>query len=326
MEFFTSMKENFTSMLAWNLNSTTTFQSILLEDVSTINPLSSPQCYRHATLEIISSNRVRLLLTILYTLTSIASLLSNALVIAVQFNSKKLYAHNFRKYLINLAVSDIVLGVFCVPFTYTDFVYRQWVFPHWLCPTAQYAQLLSVFITSCSLIIIGIERYYATIHPLSTFHRWFQTHTNCLLLFTWVVGSVYGYIPLIHTRTREFRLSVDSEEVHYQCSFGNDLSKWQRNAFVLVNFVITFLIPSVVLTVVYVAIMRKINSYRMSSPILYPKYFSNDYNKCICRQTSRGSIHRVESNPRLIGSAKSIHLMKNRSKVRLNLDSCFLNF
>jgi hypothetical protein len=63
-----------------------------------------------------------------------------------------------RKFLINLAVSDILFGVFCVPFTYTDVLLGRWIFPLWLCPTAQFVQILSVFVTSFTLTIISIER------------------------------------------------------------------------------------------------------------------------------------------------------------------------
>ena len=67
-------------------------------------------------------------------------------------------ALNLRKFLINLAISDILLGVFCVPFTYTDFMLGRWIFPSWLCPAAQFIQILSVFVTAYTLTIIGIER------------------------------------------------------------------------------------------------------------------------------------------------------------------------
>jgi Na+/H+ antiporter NhaA len=90
-------------------------------------------------------------------MTSCLAFFGNVVVIIVEIFGKR-SAINLRKFLINLAVSDILVGVFCVPFTYTDFMLGRWIFPFWLCPTAQFVQVLSVFVTAFTLTVIGIER------------------------------------------------------------------------------------------------------------------------------------------------------------------------
>jgi len=122
--------------------------------------IDQDNCFRPSTFETVPSLAGRLAIVALYTLTALASLLGNLAVIIVQVYGPECNhsLHSCRKYLINLAVTDLILGVFCVPFTYMDFVQRVWIFPHWLCPTAQFVQLASVFITSMTLTIIGIER------------------------------------------------------------------------------------------------------------------------------------------------------------------------
>ena len=100
---------------------------------------------------------MQLFMFFLYSLTSILALIGNLTVIIVEIFGKR-SALNLRKFLINLAISDILLGVFCVPFTYTDFMLGRWIFPSWLCPAAQFIQILSVFVTAYTLTIIGIER------------------------------------------------------------------------------------------------------------------------------------------------------------------------
>jgi hypothetical protein len=100
---------------------------------------------------------MRTFLVCLYSMTSCLAFFGNVVVIIVEIFGKR-SAINLRKFLINLAVSDIMIGVFCVPFTYTDFMLGRWIFPFWLCPTAQFVQILSVFVTSFTLTIISIER------------------------------------------------------------------------------------------------------------------------------------------------------------------------
>lgn len=116
----------------------------------------SCQQYQPSEIESVPEDYQIYLIT-LYTITSLIALIGNMTVIVVEIFGQN-SAKNFRKFLINLAVSDIIFAVLCVPFTYTDFMYGHWKFPHWLCPVAQFVQLLSVFVTVFTLTVIGIER------------------------------------------------------------------------------------------------------------------------------------------------------------------------
>ena len=59
------------------------------------------------------------ILITLFSLTSFFALIGNFLVILVEMYGRR-SARNLRKFLINLAISDLLLGVFVVPFAYTD--------------------------------------------------------------------------------------------------------------------------------------------------------------------------------------------------------------
>ncbi|KPM09841.1 Cholecystokinin-like protein receptor-like protein [Sarcoptes scabiei] len=136
----------------------------------------------------------RTLLIIIYTTSSIFALIGNTLVIIVELFGRR-SAASLRKFLINLAISDILFGVFSVPFTYTDFVYGSWLFSPWLCPWAQFIQILSVFITSFTLTVISIERYYAIKFPLSNQNKWLTNRSQYILLISWILGIIWASIP-----------------------------------------------------------------------------------------------------------------------------------
>ena len=122
--------------------------------------MSSSKCFSSAsTLETIPFPEIQISLFFLYSLTSLLTLIGNSIVIIVQLYGIE-SAQNIRKILLNLAFADIITGIFSVPTTFTNIVLGHWPFPNWLCPTAQYVQLLSVFVISFSLSIIGIERYF----------------------------------------------------------------------------------------------------------------------------------------------------------------------
>lgn len=118
---------------------------------------SVSKCFTSSTLEPVSSSGVKQFIALLYLATSLVAIVGNLLVILVQAFVRG-SRHNIRQYLNHLAVSDIILATVSMPFTYTNIVLGHWAFPRWLCGTSQYAQLLSVFITSTTLSLIGIER------------------------------------------------------------------------------------------------------------------------------------------------------------------------
>lgn len=99
----------------------------------------------------------RALLIILYSATALLAFCENLIVIIVQvFGSR--FELVIRKCLINLAVSDVILGVLTVPFTYTNFMLGQWIFWDFMCPLSQFILLVSVCVTTSTLTYIGIER------------------------------------------------------------------------------------------------------------------------------------------------------------------------
>lgn len=80
--------------------------------------MNESECYHSTTLEIISSPTIQVFFIVIYSAVSLLSLIGNIIVLIVQFYGKE-SARNIRKYLINLAISDVIIGVLCVPITYT---------------------------------------------------------------------------------------------------------------------------------------------------------------------------------------------------------------
>lgn len=132
-----------------------------------------------------------------------------------------------------------------------------------------------------------------TLHPLSGASSWLKSHAGWLLAASWLLGSVYAYIPTVHTYVVQFTLLDDSGEdsqvvvtgnssvqeavteaevdyeylsaastVYYQCSYQNDISEFKLRAIVLANFLFTFLLPLVLITAAYAAIIRRLKRRR----------------------------------------------------------------
>jgi len=96
-------------------------------------------------------------LVVLYSGTAIIALISNILAIII-LTTKKRSSADLRKYLINLAAADILMGSFSIPFTYSDFMYGFWIYPRFLCPLTHFITICSVCVSIFTLTAIGIQR------------------------------------------------------------------------------------------------------------------------------------------------------------------------
>ncbi len=104
------------------------------------------------------SHPYQVFLIVLYSITAFLSLGSNIITIIVLFKGERISSEIW-KFLLNLSISDILMAIFSIPFTYTIFMLGRWIFPKFLCPFVQFAQLCSVFVSVYTLTAIGIDRY-----------------------------------------------------------------------------------------------------------------------------------------------------------------------
>lgn len=101
--------------------------------------------------------QMQIFLIVLYSVTALLALGGNATVIVVLLLGKR-SSKELRTFLINLAVSDVCMALFSIPFTYTDFMLGRWVFHPIFCPIVQFMQHVSVVASVYTLTAIGLDR------------------------------------------------------------------------------------------------------------------------------------------------------------------------
>ncbi|RUS79277.1 hypothetical protein EGW08_012964, partial [Elysia chlorotica] len=129
-----------------------------------------------------------------YALIFLLSVLGNGLVILTLVRHKKMRTIT-NMYLINLACSDLLLAVFCMPFTLIPMLMQEFVFGPVLCVLIRYAQAVSVGVSCGTLVAISLERFYAICEPLRS-RRWQTlTHSYRVIQAIWLT-SVAVMIPI----------------------------------------------------------------------------------------------------------------------------------
>ncbi|KAF7488833.1 Neuromedin-K receptor [Sarcoptes scabiei] len=191
--------------------------------------------------------RWQISLIALYSATAIFSLLANifAVIILLSINRS---TSEIWKYLINLSVSDILMSMFSIPFTYTSFMLGQWIFPLWLCPIVQSVQLCSVLVSIYTLALIGFDRYFAIIHPIYSL-IYLKRHKIRLITLIWILSILFATIQWSKTEAMPF---VWNDQTLHDCR-----EVWNENEgklYTVFIFILTFAFPVLMLIFVYISI------------------------------------------------------------------------
>ncbi|CAO1440286.1 unnamed protein product, partial [Diamesa serratosioi] len=128
------------------------------------------------------STTVLVLLSIFYGSVSILAVLGNALLIFIVRTTRLM--HTVTGFFIaNLALADVTIGLFAIPFQFQAAVLQRWVLPDFMCPICPFIQIVSVNVSVFTLTAIAIDRYKAVLHPLQL--RSTKNYTKISIIIIW---------------------------------------------------------------------------------------------------------------------------------------------
>jgi len=202
----------------------------------------------------------RIILIFVYSLATLFSVVGNMLVILVFLTGQKSRT-DLSVYLINLAASDLVMAIFCMPFTFTMTMLRTWIFSEPMCPIVLYMQTVSVTASICTNIAICVDRYKIVINPLKA--RITKVRPKFVLFVIWLAALSLSSVQLVVGRsvTKEVQpgLNVPGHNVtdcneRWPEPYGVE---WRRTYTLFILFT-TYLLPLAILTSMYCIIGRRL--------------------------------------------------------------------
>ncbi|XP_075233391.1 RYamide receptor-like [Lycorma delicatula] len=206
--------------------------------VSTIVPLSDEPIY-DVPLE------VMLFLSFCYGSISFAAVLGNGLVIWVIASSRRMRSVT-NYYIANLALADIVIGLFAIPFEFQAALLQRWHLPEFMCPFCPFVKVVSVTVSVFTLAAIAIDRHRAILTPFTA--RVSKAQFKLVISLIWVVGFLMG-APFLYA-LRVVPLENEKGENYLFCYNRNLATKymlWYRSILVLLQYII----PLTVISFVY---------------------------------------------------------------------------
>ncbi|XP_054267360.1 cholecystokinin receptor type A-like [Macrosteles quadrilineatus] len=186
----------------------------------------------------------------MYVVIFLLAVVGNALVVVTLVRNKRMRTVT-NVYLLNLAVSDLLLGVFCMPFTLVGQVLRNFIFGSTMCKLIPYFQAVSVSVGVWTLVAISLERYFAICRPLKS-RRWqTQFHAYKMIAVVWMSSLAWNMPILLVSRLQAMRAG------RHKCreDWPSPASERVFNIFL---DMILLLIPLVIMTLAYSLIVSKL--------------------------------------------------------------------
>ncbi|XP_070544379.1 QRFP-like peptide receptor [Ptychodera flava] len=193
----------------------------------------------------------RIILITAFSLNITLSIVGNVIVLIVLMFSKRPKTE-LNVFLINLALADLTMAIFCMPFTFTTIMYGYWIFSTGMCPTVIFMQQVSVMVSVYTLTAIGIDRYYAVLYPLKV--RVTTNRSKILFGLIWLVSVLLAIVQTVFARARKVYYG---EKMWYFCT---EWWPYDSAAIVYEIFMIllTYIIPVITLMFCYIGIGRRL--------------------------------------------------------------------
>ncbi len=186
-------------------------------------------------------------LILVYVLIMTFGLLANGIICYVVLRNKTLRTVR-NMFIVNLAVSDMLMCLFCVPFTVFKLLIKTWPLGEPLCQLVPFLQGVNVFGSTITITAIALDRYQVILYPWAVNERYRKYSAAAFVSLIWISSVIIGLPLLIYSKV------VDQRYIRF-VSFSICVEEWpsgaSRFAYAAVVMVLQFLVPIVVLLSVH---------------------------------------------------------------------------
>ena len=190
-----------------------------------------------------------------YSLIFAFALVGNALIVII-ITRKRSMQTVINVFILSLAISDLLIVFFCIPFTLIDTITVDWVLGSFMCKALNYITMVAIAASILTLTVIVFERHHPICYPFRA--RMIQTPKRTVLLVSIVWGmSIVFASPLITVLTVFEHYGEYSLESSKFCRemWAN---KRQKRRFTLLLFVFLYIILLFIMVILYLQVTHRL--------------------------------------------------------------------
>ncbi|XP_069800069.1 G-protein coupled receptor 83-like [Dendropsophus ebraccatus] len=218
---------------------------------------------------------VKALLIIAYSVIIVVSLFGNMLVCHVVMKNKRMHSAT-SLFIVNLAVSDILITLLNTPFTLVRFVNSTWVFGKDMCHISRFVQYCSLHVSALTLTAIALDRHQVILNPLKP--RMSLTRGFISITFIWIMATCFSLPHAIYQKL--FRYNYRQSTVRSLCipDFPEPSDLFWKYLD-LATFLLLYLLPLLIITITYSRLAKKLWMRNAIGDITTEQYITHRKNK-----------------------------------------------
>lgn len=130
-------------------------------------------------------------LSLVYLVVSICAVVGNWMVLWIVIRSK-IMRNVTNLFIANLAVADIIIGAFAIPFQFQAALLQKWLLPFFMCSFCPTVQVISLNVSIFTLVTLSVDRHRAVTQPLKP--RISKTTGYTIIACIWII-SILAAVP-----------------------------------------------------------------------------------------------------------------------------------
>ncbi|XP_043087685.1 neuropeptide FF receptor 1 like 3 [Puntigrus tetrazona] len=199
------------------------------------------------------------LFTLAYLFIFLLCLMGNGLVCAIVLRNRHMRTVT-NIFILNLAVSDLLVGIFCIPTTLVDNLITGWPFSNMICKLSGLVQGTSVCSSVFTLVAIAVDRFRCIVYPFKPKLTLFVAKVSIGVIWVLALAIMFPSVVML-TVEREKGHSVvhsdNSTSPLYSC-YETWPDPEMRKVYTTVLFVHVYVIPLLLIMLLYGRIGAKL--------------------------------------------------------------------
>lgn len=179
---------------------------------------------------------------------SLISIIGNTMVLAVVYRNQRLRTLT-NAYIVNLAISDILMAVFCMPLTFTALITVEWSLGDSMCKFQGILGVSLSFISLQTTMLTAVNRYFRIVHPRKYPSIFTKRSTVIMIAAIWLVGLCFGELA-----------AASGGEIIFIQTAGTCFPRFVP----LVVSIVGYLVPSILIFVCYILVYRAVRRHSLT--------------------------------------------------------------
>ena len=184
---------------------------------------------------------------LLYVVIIVFGLFANGLICYVIVKRKKLQTVR-NIFIVNLAVSDMIMCILCMPFTLVKLLLKNWPLGDAMCRLVPWLQAVNVFASTMTITAIALDRYQVIVYPSTIKDKSKKMGAAAIIILIWFMSVLVGLPLLVYSRLEQKEYI---KFINYQMCLEEWPSPIGRTVYAGAIMLLQFIIPVIILIIIH---------------------------------------------------------------------------